>query len=54
MKNKLSPKKQAREQIVLQLMIALPGLKDILGEKKFERRVRRAARILAAGIKVNK
>lgn len=50
----LSPKEQAREQIVLQLMIALPGLKDILGEKKFERRIRKAARLLARGVKVKK
>ena len=49
-----SAKKQAYEQIVTQLTSALPGLKDILGEKKFQSRVSKAAKLLSAGIKVKK
>jgi hypothetical protein len=49
-----SPKKQAQQQIILQLNSALPGLKDTLGEKKFSARVKKAARILSAGIKAKK
>lgn len=49
-----SAKKQAHDQIVKQLTAALPGLKDILGEKKFESRIKKAAKLLSAGVKVKK
>ena len=45
----------ARENIINQVMpilnTALANLKATLGEKKFEKRVRKAAKILAHGIK---
>lgn len=49
-----SAKKQAHEQIVQQLTVALPGLKEILGEKKFNTRVKKAAKVLSAGVKAKK
>ena len=44
-------KKSTRKEIGLQLASALNNLKDALGEKKFERRIKKAARLLTAGIK---
>jgi len=44
-------KKEARKEISVQLTSALANLKDSLGEKKFERRIRKAAKLLTAGIK---
>lgn len=41
----------SRKEIAAQLITALPSLKEILGEKKFERRVKKAAKQLTAGIK---
>lgn len=49
-----SAKKQAQEQILQQLSVALPGLKDILGEKKFSTRIKKAAKVLSAGVKARK
>lgn len=49
-----SAKKQAYEQIVTQLTSSLPGLKDLLGEKKFQSRIKKAAKLLSAGIKAKK
>lgn len=43
--------KQARLQVSEQLQQSLPGLRDILGEEEFIKRVKKAAKILAAGIK---
>ena len=56
-KQKIHAKKQnpAREKIINQvvpvLKAALVNLKETLGEKKFEKRIRKAAKILAHGIK---
>ena len=47
----ISRKKEIHLQLVAQLSSSLAGLKDILGEKKFNSRVRKAARLLSAGIK---
>lgn len=44
-------KKSTRKEIGQQLASALNNLKDALGEKKFERRIKKAARLLTAGIK---
>jgi hypothetical protein len=44
-------KKSTRKEIGQKLANALNGLKDTLGEKKFERRIKKAARLLTAGIK---
>ncbi|MBO9562719.1 MAG: hypothetical protein J7621_08100 [Niastella sp.] len=44
-------KKSARKEISIQLTSALNSLKETLGEKKFERRIKKAARLLTAGIK---
>jgi hypothetical protein len=44
-------KKSARKEVSLQLTSALNDLKETLGEKKFERRIKKAARLLTAGIK---
>lgn len=46
-------KKETRKEISQQLANALAGLKETLGEKKFERRIKKAARLLTAGVKVN-
>jgi len=51
---KLSRKKQVQLEITESLRTALAGLKDILGEKKFESRISKAARRLSAGIKTKK
>ncbi|WP_315823784.1 hypothetical protein [Paraflavitalea speifideaquila] len=44
-------RKSTRKEIGLQLASALNNLKETLGEKKFERRIKKAARLLTAGIK---
>jgi hypothetical protein len=44
-------KKSTRKEIGLQLANVLNGLKESLGEKKFERRIKKAAKLLTAGIK---
>ncbi len=51
---KLSRKKQVQLEITETLRTALAGLKDLLGEKKFERRISRSAKLLSAGIKAKK
>jgi len=51
---KISRKKQVHMEITETLTNALSGLKDILGEKKFESRIEKAARLLSAGIKPKK
>ena len=51
-KNKmLSPKKELRQKITAQLQVALTDLKEKLGKKEFEGRIKKAARLLTAGIK---
>lgn len=42
-------KKEARKQISLLLANALPQLKQALGEKKFEHRLKKAVKILSEG-----
>jgi hypothetical protein len=49
-----SPKKEIRNQITGQLKNALTGLEEKLGKKEFEIRVKKAARLLSAGIKTKK
>ena len=47
----LSPKKQARLQVIAQLQATLPGLQEALGTKEFNSRLKKAAKILTAGLK---
>jgi hypothetical protein len=47
----ISRKKEIHQQLITQLSTSLPGLKDILGDKKFESRIRKAAKLLSEGIK---
>ena len=48
---KISAAKQARLQVVEQLQQTLPGLREILGEDEFSKRIKKAAKLLAAGVK---
>ena len=50
----LSLKKQVSLEVVQALSAALPHLKEILGEKKFEDRIEKAAKLLSAGVKEKK
>ncbi len=50
-KNKRSSKKAAIEEIIPILISALTPLKEKLGEKKFEKRIAKAAKLLATGVK---
>ncbi|MEP7109543.1 MAG: hypothetical protein ABI760_16235 [Ferruginibacter sp.] len=50
-KVKQTSKETILREIGLQLSQALPSLKESLGEKKFEKRVRKAAKLLCEGIK---
>lgn len=47
----ISRKKEIHQQLITQLSTSLPGLKEILGDKKFEIRIRKAAKLLSVGIK---
>ncbi len=47
----ISRKKEIQQQLISQLSTSLPGLKDLLGDKKFEIRIRKAAKLLSEGIK---
>lgn len=51
---KISRKKQVQLEITETLRIALAGLKDVIGEKKFESRIAKAAKLLSIGIKAKK
>ena len=42
-----------RKEIALQLSQALPSLKEKLGEKKFGKRIKKAARLLSEGVKAD-
>lgn len=44
-------KESVQKAVAEQLQIVLPLLKEQLGEKKFERRIKKVAKILVAGIK---
>lgn len=50
-KESTSTKHKALHTIIAQLQTALPVLKEQLGEKKFEKRIKKAAKVLVAGIK---
>ena len=47
----ISLKKEIYQQLTGQLSTSLPSIKELLGEKKFESRVKKAAKLLSAGIK---
>ena len=47
----ISLKKEINQQLTAQLTTTLPGLKEILGDKKFESRIKKAAKLLSEGIK---
>jgi hypothetical protein len=47
-----SPKKEIRSQITDQLKNALTSLEEKLGKKEFEGRIKKAAKMLSAGIKI--
>ena len=52
--NKTStPKKTLLAEVVLQISKAVPTLKALLGEKKFEKRIKKAAKLLIEGIKAS-
>ena len=51
---KITPHKEARLQIAEQLQVSLPGLIDLLGQEEFDKRVRKAAKVLAEGSKAPK
>ena len=50
----LSLKKQVNLEVVQTLSAALPHLKEIMGEKKFEDRIEKATKLLSAGVKEKK
>ena len=50
----LSLKKQVNLEVIQTLSAALPQLKEILGEKKFEDRIEKDAKLLSAGVKEKK
>lgn len=47
----ISLKKEIYQQLTEQLTTSLPGIKEILGEKKFDSRIKKAAKLLSEGIK---
>jgi hypothetical protein len=51
---KISLKKQVALEVTQTLSAALPHLKEILGEKKFQNRIEKAAKRLSAGVKEKK
>lgn len=46
-------KKKTRKQVQKKLEVALASLKPLLGEKKFNSRVKKAGKILTSGLKKN-
>ena len=50
-KKTVSPKKKILKTVTAQLNSSLTGLKGQLGEKKFKKRIKKAAKKLVAGIK---
>lgn len=50
-KKKENPTDTLLKEIILQLSTALVALKGSLGEKKFEKRIKKAAKLLIEGIK---
>ena len=47
----ISLKKETYQQLSTQLTGSLAWLKDLVGEKKFESRIKKAAKLLSDGIK---
>lgn len=47
----ISLKKETYQQLSTQLTGSLAWLKDLVGEKKFESRIKKAAKLLSNGIK---
>ncbi len=47
----ISLKKEINQQITAQLSTLLPALKEILGKRKFETRIKKASKLLSEGIK---
>jgi hypothetical protein len=47
----LSLKKETYQQLNTQLVSSLGWLKELVGEKKFENRIQKAAKLLSNGIK---
>jgi hypothetical protein len=47
----LSPKKQFRSEVSSQIKTALTRLEEKLGKKEFDSRVKKATKLLTAGIK---
>lgn len=47
----LSLKKETYQQLNTQLVSSLGWLKELVGEKKFENRIKKAAKLLSDGIK---
>ena len=50
---KISFKKKLQQEITATLNSSLSGLKEILGKKKFDDRIRKAAKLLSEGVKKN-
>ena len=48
---KSASKDQVLQETMLQLSAALPALKEILGDKKFEKRIKKAAKLLTGGLR---
>jgi hypothetical protein len=46
-----NPKKKTRKQIEQKLEDALSNLRPILGKKKFKRRIKKAGKVIASGLK---
>jgi hypothetical protein len=49
--NAPSPKKEIRNQVIDQIRNALTGLEEKIGKQEFESRIKKAAKLLTAGIK---
>lgn len=52
MAKKLPVNKEAKTQVVERLHQTFPGLIEFLGQKEFEKRVKKAAKLLVAGIEM--
>ncbi|MEJ7586528.1 MAG: hypothetical protein WKI04_03090 [Ferruginibacter sp.] len=50
-KTKATPKEKILEAIAIQISTAFPAIKASLGEKKFEKRIKKAGKLLVDGIK---
>lgn len=50
--NQAHPKKELRKELAAKIKIAVTNLKSVLGEKEFEHRVKKAAKILVQGLDI--